>query len=161
MVSDETIVPRRALDHHDRLLVRELLGDARLSHRELARRTGISLATVNRRVRAMEEAGAIRGYRVQLDPEAAGWHLTVVVGLRIEKGHLRQLQQQIARDERIVSVYDVTGEWDGFVVARLRDRGDLDDLVKTTLSLPHILRTSTMVVLDTVSDHSIVTLASA
>ena len=146
------------VDKDDRLLLRELIADARLSHRELSRRTGLSLATVNRRVRRMEESGVIRGYSARVDPEAVGWHLSVLVGLRIEKGHLRAVQQEISRDPRIVGVYDITGDWDGFVVARLRDRRDLDDLAKTTLSGPHILRTSTMVVLDTVDEHAIVPL---
>lgn len=153
-----TPVPSASLDDDDRLLLRELLTDARLSHRELARRTGLSLATVNRRVRRMEESGAIRGYAVRIDPEAAGWNLSVLVGLRIEKGHLRTVQEDISRDPRVVGVYDITGDWDGFVIARLRDRRDLDDLAKTTLSGPHILRTNTMVVLDTVDEHAIVPL---
>lgn len=155
-MDDETPVARQRAGPQDRLLLRELLQDGRLSHRELARRTGLSLATVNRRVRQMERDGVIRGYTALVEPEAVGWTLTVVVGLRIEKGHLRTVQQAIAQDARIVSVYDVTGEWDGFVVARLRDRRDLDDLAKTTLSAPHILRTNTMVVLDTVSEASVV-----
>lgn len=151
-VRDETAVPTRRPDESDLLLLRELNEDARLSHRELARRTGISLATVNRRVRAMEDAGVIQGYHVRVDPEAVGWSLSVIVGLRIEKGHLREVQQRVAEDPRVVGVYDVTGDWDGFVMARLRDRRDLDDLAKTTLSQQHILRTNTMVVLDTVHE---------
>lgn len=154
----ETPVSSKSVDDDDRLLLRELLGDARLSHRELARRTGLSLATVNRRVRRMEEQGIIEGYAARIDPEAVGWHLSVLVGLRIEKGHLRAVQQEIAKDPRIVGVYDITGDWDGLVIARLRDRRDLDDLAKTTLSGPHILRTNTMVVLDTVAEQAIVPL---
>lgn len=155
---DGTPVPRSDVDKDDRLLLRELLDDARLSHRELSRRTGLSLATVNRRIRRMEDSGVIQGYSVRIEPEAAGWNLSVLVGLRIEKGYLRAVQQEIATDPRIVGVYDITGDWDGLVVARLRDRRDLDDLAKTTLSGPHILRTNTMVVLDTVAEQAIVPL---
>lgn len=158
VVPDGTPVSPQRLDHDDRLLLRQLLDDARLSHRELARRTGLSLATVNRRIRRMEETGAIQGYSVRIDPEAAGWNLSVLVGLRIEKGFLRTVQEEISKDPRIVGVYDITGDWDGFVIARLQDRRDLDDLAKTTLSGPHILRTNTMVVLDTVGEHAIVPL---
>lgn len=160
-MANETDVPKQPTDDQDLLLLRELSADGRLSHRELARRTGVSLATVNRRVRQMERDGTIRGYTVRLDPEAVGWTLTAIVGLRIEKGHLRAVQEQVAADDRVVGVYDFTGEWDGFVIARLRDRRDLDDLAKTTLSLPHILRTNTMVVLDTVAEQAIVPLPPA
>jgi DNA-binding Lrp family transcriptional regulator len=144
------------LDAQDRRLLQELLADGRASHRELAERTGFSLATVNRRIRAMEADKTIRGYTALVDPETVGWTLTVVIGLRIDKGFVRMVHEKISSDARIFGVYDVTGEWDGLVIARLRDREDLDDLVKTTLSLAHINRTNTMVVLKTVLEKAIV-----
>lgn len=146
-------------DATDRRILDELLKDGRASHRELAERTGLSLATVNRRVRHMEEAGVIRGYTAVLDPQQVGWGLTAVIGLRIDKGHVRAVHTQVAKDPRIFGVYDVTGEWDGIVLVRLRDREDLDDLVKGTLSLEHIQRTNTMIVLKTVQERAVVGLA--
>lgn len=156
---DGTPVPKPAppaLDDRDRRLLKELVADGRASHRELAERTGFSLATVNRRVRELEAAGVVRGYTALVDPEAAGWTLTAVIGLRIDKGHVRSVHEKISTDPRIFGVYDVTGEWDGLVLVRLRGREDLDDLVKTTLSLPHIQRTNTMVVLKTVLEKAVV-----
>lgn len=138
------------LDDTDRKILEVLLDDGRASHREVSERTGVSLATVNRRVRAMEEAKIIKGYTAQVDAEAAGWGFTAIIGMRIEKGHLRTVQEDMATDPRVFGVYDITGEWDGIILARLRDRADLDDLTKTTLSHDHVQRTNTMVVLKTV-----------
>lgn len=149
-------LPLPVLDEQDRVLLRELAADGRASHRELAQRTGFSLATVNRRIRALEAAKVIKGYAAIIDAEALGWTLTAVIGLRIDKGHVRAVHEKISSDPRIFAVYDVTGEWDGLVLVRLRGREDLDDLVKTTLSLPHINRTNTMVVLKTVLETSVV-----
>lgn len=146
----DTSVPAGAVSPPDRLLLQELLRDGRASHRELAERTGLALATVNRHVRRLEEDGTIKGYTVRLDAQRVGWTLTAIIGLRIDKGHVRAVHTAIAKDPRIFGVYDVTGDWDGLVLVRLRDREDLDDLVKGTLSLEHIQRTSTMVVLKTV-----------
>ena len=151
-----TETPPRELDGQDRTLLQELLLDGRASHRELAERTGYSLATVNRRIRSLEADKVIRGYTALVDPEAVGWTLTAVIGLRIDKGFVRSVHEKISSDPRIFGVYDVTGEWDGLVLVRLRDREDLDDLVKTTLSLAHINRTNTMVVLKTVLEKAIV-----
>ncbi|HUR62272.1 MAG TPA: Lrp/AsnC family transcriptional regulator [Candidatus Thermoplasmatota archaeon] len=156
-----TIVPPEALDEADRLLLGKLLEDGRASHRELAERTGLSLATVNRRVRKLEADGTIKGYTVVADAQRLGWGLTAVIGLRIDKGHVRAVHEEISSDPRIFGVYDITGEWDGLVLVRLKDREDLDDLVKTTLSLPHIQRTNTMVVLKTVLEKSFVGLPSS
>ena len=149
-MADRTAVPPRILDADDRALLRALRQDGRASQRDLAKATGLSLATINRRLRRLESESVVRGYAPILDAEAIGWGFTVIVGLRIDKGHLREVQESIAKDVRIFGVYDVTGEWDGVVLARLRDRADLDDLAKTTLSRPHIQRTNTMVVLSSV-----------
>ena len=143
------------MDKADAAILRELVKDGRASHRELASRTGLSLGTVNRRVRQLESDGTIRGYAALLDPERLGWGLTAVIGLRIEKGHVRRVHEAIAKDPRIFGGYDITGEWDGLVLVRLRDREDLDDLVKGTLSLEHIQRTTTMVVLKTVLEKAV------
>jgi Lrp/AsnC family transcriptional regulator for asnA, asnC and gidA len=160
-VANDTTVPVSAPSGLDRLLLQELLRDGRASHRELAERTGIALATVNRHVRKLEEDGTIRGYTVRLDPQRVGWTLTAVIGLRIDKGFVRTVHSAIAKDPRIFGVYDVTGEWDGLVLVRLRDREDLDDLVKGTLSLEHIQRTNTMVVLKTVHETAVASLPPA
>lgn len=149
-------VPPHALDATDRLLVEALLADGRQSHRQLAARTGLGLTTVSRRVHRLEAAGVLRGYTAVADPEALGWSLTAIIGLQIDKGHLRTVQAGIAQDPRVFGVYDVTGEWDGVVLARCRDRQDLDDLAKTTLSAEHIQRTYTMVVLKTVHEDALV-----
>jgi Lrp/AsnC family transcriptional regulator, regulator for asnA, asnC and gidA len=155
-VQTETTVPKPRVDGADLRLLDALVKDARQSHRQLAQKTGLALATVNRRVHRLEKDGIIRGYRALIDPEAVGWTLTAIIGLRIQKGHVRQAQRIIAKDPRIFGVYDVTGDWDGIVLARLRDRPDLDDLVKTTLSAQYVLRTNTMFVLSSVLDEAIV-----
>jgi Lrp/AsnC family transcriptional regulator, regulator for asnA, asnC and gidA len=158
-VANATPVSKPPVDDDDRRLLMALVADGRQSHRELAAATGLSLATVNRRVRRLEENGVIRGYHAHIEAEAAGWAMSALVGLRIDKGHLRDVQKTIAKDHRVFGVYDVTGEWDGVVLARLRDRADLDDLAKTTLSLAHIQRTNTMVVLATVLEDALVRVA--
>lgn len=150
-----TTVPPDALDDTDRAILRVLRDDGRASHREVSARTGFSLATVNRRIRALQDRQVIQGYSARIEPHAAGWAMTIMAGLRIDKGHLRPVQERIAQDPRVFAVYDVTGEWDGYVLARVRDRADMDELIKTTLSSPHIQRTSTMVVLATVQEDAI------
>lgn len=157
----ETAVPKRVIDADDALILDALTKEARLSHRQLAQKTGLALATVNRRLHRLEKGGVIRGYHALIDPQSVGWTLTAIIGLRIQKGHVRQAQRTIAKDPRIFGVYDVTGDWDGVVLARLLDRADLDDLVKTTLSAQYITRTNTMFVLSTVLEEAIVRVPAA
>jgi DNA-binding Lrp family transcriptional regulator len=140
------------LDETDRRIIEVLERDARTSLRKIAGEVGVALGTVSNRVRKMEEKGIITGYRVMLDSDRVGWGLTVVIGLRINKGLLIEIQEKIAKDPRVYGVYDVTGDFDSMVVARARDRRDLDDLSKNLLSMDGVARSVTHLVLNTVKE---------
>ena len=140
------------MDEVDKRILRVLEADARTSLRKIAEEVGVALGTVSNRVRKMESLGIIRGYTVLLDPDKAGWGLSVVIGLRIEKGRLIEIQEKIAKDNRVYGVYDVTGDYDSMVLARGKDRGDLDDLSKNVLSMSGIARSVTHLVLNSVKE---------
>ena len=63
-----------------------------------------------------------------------------MAGLRIAKGRMIDVQQKIAADPRVFSVYDVTGDWDSIVLARVKNRADLDDLTKTVFTLEGVTK---------------------
>ena len=65
------------LDAIDRKILKELQDDGRMTNVELARRVGISAPPCLRRVRALEEAGFIKGYRALLDEKLLGYEITV------------------------------------------------------------------------------------
>ncbi len=144
------------LDDTDRRIISVLQSDARASMRSIAEQAGVSLGTVSNRVHRLEDAGVIRGYTVQLNPELSGWELTVVIGLRIQKGRLIEIQEKIAQDNRIYSAYDVTGEFDSMIIARAKDRRDLDDLTKNVISIDGVESSVTHLVLNTVKESSTV-----
>ena len=143
------------IDDIDRRILAVLLADARTSMRSIAEEVGVALGTVSNRVKRMEEMGVIHGYGVHIDAEKVGWTMTVLCGLRIEKGQLMEVQRRIAEDSRVFGIYDVTGEFDSMVLARVRDRAHLDDLSKTVLSSEGIIRTVTHVVLNTVKQNGV------
>jgi DNA-binding Lrp family transcriptional regulator len=65
------------LDKIDRRILRDLQEDGRMTNVELAHRAGISAPPCLRRVRALEEAGIIRGYHADINAEALGYGVTV------------------------------------------------------------------------------------
>ena len=140
------------LDATDRDLLAALLEDARISQRGLAKRVGVAQGTITNRLRRLEGMGVIKGYTVLLDAESIGWTMTVITGLTIQKGSMIDVQQQIAADPSVFSVYDVTGDYDSMVLARVRGRKDLDDLTKTVFTLQGVQRSFTQVVLNTVKE---------
>jgi DNA-binding Lrp family transcriptional regulator len=69
-------MPLRRLDSIDRNILHELQKDGRITNVELARRVGISAPPCLRRVRSLEEAGYILGYRALLDEKVLGCEVT-------------------------------------------------------------------------------------
>ena len=143
------------LDDTDRKLIKALQEDGRYSMRALSDMVGVALGTVSNRLTKLEDSGVITGYTVEIDADKVGWEMTVVVGLRIVKGELLPVQRKIAADGRVFAVYDVTGEMDSLVFARVKDRDDLDNFTKTVLSTEGVERSETMVVLNTVKESGV------
>ena len=110
------------------------------------------MGAVSNRVKKLEERGIIKGYSVLLDHEKIGWELNVVIGLRIQKGRLIEIQEKIAKDNRIYGAYDVTGDFDSMILARAENRKDLDNLSKNVLSIEGVERSVTHLVLNTVKE---------
>ena len=142
------------LDHIDQLLLKALREDARQSQRELAKVVGISQGTVANRLRRLEDKGVILGYQVKINPEKIGYGMTIMAGLRIVKGKMIEVQHKISSDPRVFAVYDVTGDWDSIVLARVKNRQDLDNLTKTVFTLEGVARSFTHVVLNTVKEET-------
>ena len=143
------------MDELDQALLRMLIEDARQSMRRLSERLHVAPGTVATRLNRLETEGVIQGYVPRFDAAAVGWEFTIAVGLRISKGRLLEVQNRIAEDHRVIAVYDVTGEVDSLVIARMQDREDLDDFTKTALSSDGIERSNTHVVLNIVKeDHT-------
>ncbi|MFQ6061177.1 MAG: Lrp/AsnC ligand binding domain-containing protein, partial [Thermoplasmata archaeon] len=74
------------------------------------------------------------------------------IGIRISKGKLLEVQKRIAKDKRVYGVYDVTGDWDSIVMARFRNRNELNNFIKKVLSMDFVERTYTQFVLNVVKE---------
>jgi DNA-binding Lrp family transcriptional regulator len=74
-----------AVDTIDRKILAELQAEGRLTVTELAQRVGLSVAPCHRRLRELERAGAIRGYRAVVDPAAIGLGFEVLVQVTMDR----------------------------------------------------------------------------
>ena len=133
-------------------LLRCLNQNGKSSQRELAAFTGTALGTVNSHVKNLEKEKIIKGYYAEVDPEKVGFNLTAIINLRITKGKIMDLQDSIAKHPQVFGVYDVTGEWDSLILARFKNRQEMDSFIKTTLSQTHVERSNTSLVLNTVKE---------
>jgi DNA-binding Lrp family transcriptional regulator len=144
--------PQEGIDDVDVALLRALNQDARKSYRDLAKELQLALSTVSARVKRLESQGYVTGYVPVIDAQKLGFDLVVIIGVKIAHGKLLETQQKIAKIARVFGVYDVTGDWDSMILARFRDREELNDFVKDLLSLQHVERTGTQLVLNTVKE---------
>jgi Lrp/AsnC family transcriptional regulator for asnA, asnC and gidA len=140
------------IDELDRKIIWALNVNARKSFREIAKEVGTSTTAVINAVKKMETAGAIKGYIPVVDAEHFGVNLIAIVAVRISKGKLLETQKRISQDPRVTAVYDVTGDWDSFVIGYFKDRGDLNRFIKKLLGFPFIDRTVTHIVLNVVKE---------
>jgi DNA-binding Lrp family transcriptional regulator len=140
------------IEELDRKIVRALNANARRSFREIAKEVGTSATSVIHAVKKLEAAGVIKGYVPVVDPEYFGIGLAAIVAVRISKGKLLETQKRIARDPHVAAVYDVTGDWDSFIVGRFSGREDLNGFIKGLLAIPHVDRSVTHIVLNVVKE---------
>ena len=100
------------LDKFDRSILDELQADARLTNAELASRVGLSAAPCWRRVRALEQAGYIVGYRAEIDRHKIGLGVLAFVRLDADRNTgeaLRTMEEAIRKIPEIVSCHYISG----------------------------------------------------
>jgi Lrp/AsnC family leucine-responsive transcriptional regulator len=103
------------LDRTDWRLLDELQRDGRASYADLARVVAMSPSAVAERVRRLEEAGVITGYRATIDTERVGLPVLAFVRLRYPTGNYRPFHALLDSTAEVVEAHHVTGE-DCFVL---------------------------------------------
>jgi Lrp/AsnC family transcriptional regulator, leucine-responsive regulatory protein len=98
------------LDEINLRLLGELGRDPRLTMAELGRRVGMSSPAVTERVRRLEDAGVIAGYRVDLNPTALGLPLAAYIRIRPDPGQLPRIAELAQRIPEVVECHRITGE---------------------------------------------------
>jgi DNA-binding Lrp family transcriptional regulator len=140
------------IDQLDLRILRQLLLNGRISLRQLAAELRVSTTTVASRVSRLEKRNVVRGHSAIVDFEKLGYDLTVITEISVSKGKLLEMEREIAGLPNVCAVYDVTGEIDGVVIAKLKDREELSRFTKGLLAMPFVERTNTHLVLTTVKE---------
>ena len=123
------------LDAVDWRILRELQSDGRITNVELARRAGISPPPCLRRVRALEKAGIVKGYRAVLDQKQLGFDVTMfaMVGLHSQaEADLIAFEQRVAHLDVVRECYMLSGEVDFLLKCVAPDLATAQDFIITT-----------------------------
>lgn len=123
----------RDLDETDWQLVAALEADARQSYSELGRKVGLSQPATAERIKSLEAAGIIRGYRVDVDRSKIGYPITAFIRMDTDGEKCRRLQRDVSRLPEILECHRVTGEGSYILKAALKSVGDLENLIDRLL----------------------------
>jgi DNA-binding Lrp family transcriptional regulator len=137
----------------DRKLVNELLGDGRASLRSLADDLEVSVTTVSNHLSTLEDAGIIDGYTPRVDYDALGYDVTAVLQLKVEGPKLPEVTEELTTHDQMVSVYEVTGNYDIIAIGKFTDTDGMNAAIKGLLSDPSITDSNTNVVLNAAKEH--------
>src|SRR6187551_687926 len=96
------------LDSYDTRILAELQADARLTMAELGRRVHLSQPAVTERVRKLEAAGVITGYRATVNLGKLGYGIRAMV--RVGRAEYARVVKLVQQSPEVVSAYNVTGE---------------------------------------------------
>jgi len=139
----------RPLDGPDRLILSELIRDARTSIRSLAERVHISRANAYARVDRLVADGVITGFAAQIAHERAGLGTSAYVSLSIEQNSWREVSARLGRLPYVEHVSMLGADFDVLVLVRAPDNVALRDLVLDRIqSIPGVQTTRTWLVFD-------------
>ena len=130
------------LDKFDLAILKQLQDDGRLSNAELALRVGLSAAPCWRRVRALEQAGFIKGYRAEIDRHKIGLGVLAFVRLDADRNAgdvLRALEEAIRGIPEVVSCHYISGTGTFELQVVSRDLNSFSQFARDVLiNLPNV-----------------------
>ena len=143
------------IDEIDKKILNVLLENSKLSYRNIAKKVGVSVVTILKRVKILEKENIIKTFTADLDYEKLGYDVSVMIKMRISKGKLFEVEKKIAVDSHVFAVYDVTGDFDSMVIAKFKSRKTLDKFLKKIQSYEFVGRTETILILNTIKEKNI------
>jgi Lrp/AsnC family leucine-responsive transcriptional regulator len=127
-------VSKLLLDSRNQKLLAALLKNPRASVTDLARKVGLSAPATRERMLRLEEAGVIKGWRLELDPKALGFPIAVLVRVRPMPGQLPKIAKLAQSLPQVTECHRITGEDCFLMRAHLRALEELDGLLDKFLA---------------------------
>jgi Lrp/AsnC family leucine-responsive transcriptional regulator len=147
IAQESTTSETTPLDEMDASILRYLERHGRATNYEVGEAVGLSASAASRRILALENEGAIRGYRALVDDRLFGKRMTVYIRVTLERQSasvLGAFEAAVRRCREIVSCHLMAGQYDYMLVARVAGIDDYGSLHQNELSrLPGVTRLET------------------
>jgi Lrp/AsnC family leucine-responsive transcriptional regulator len=146
------------MDSIDKKILETLQQRGRITNVELAKRNNLSPSSMLERVRRLEEKGAIKGYRADLDPAALGYRVQAMVLITLSRhqmGSIDTFEESIRAIREVGACYHLTGQYDYLVHLIVRDIDHLGVVIKHTIGkIAGVEKQETFLVLSTVKSNA-------
>lgn len=147
------------IDRFDAAILRELATEGRLPVTELARRIGLSKTPTQARVKRLEDAGVIAGYRAVLNPIRMGLAHVAFVEVRLSdtrESALKAFNRAVQGVAEIEECHMMASSFDYLLKVRTGDISEYRRVLGERISsLPHVASTSTFVVMEAVKERGL------
>ena len=139
----------------DKRIINSLVKDPRKSYRELAKDAKVSIATISNKLKELSKKGILKNYTTLVDYDLLGYEVHVIINIRVSQGQEVVVEKKLFNSPNVTAIYDLTGDFDIMVVARFRNRRELDTYLKTIQAYEFVERTQTQLVLSTIKEKPI------
>ena len=138
------------LDELDRQILMILQQDGRASNVSIAKKLRTGHTRIRDRIKRMEDAGIIKGYRAVINPALLGQGILCIVQMKVDQSlDFDQLIKQVLNIPEVVEIVNVTGQFDAHIRVWARDVSHLRDILYNKLSaLPAHESTNSTIVLE-------------
>lgn len=123
--------------------------NARQSNAEIGRQVGISSPAVSERIKRMEDAGIILGYKTVVSPLDMGYQLKAIITLHAFIGKLKPFLEKVKTFDEVLNCYRITGNENIVMEVVLKNQKHLETFIdqlivygetKTQIVLSHVTR---------------------
>ncbi len=138
------------IDGIDKILLNELMKDARVSINLLSKQVGISGAAVHQRLKKLEKSGLIQGSQIIINPKKLGYTTLAFVGIYLDKAmNNPSAVAQLQKINEVLECHYTTGDWSVLVKILCKDNEHLMNLLNNQIQkIAGISRTETFISLD-------------
>lgn len=146
-IAHMTLESKLELDNKDWQLLEALQQDARLGYAELGRKVRLSAPAVAERVKRLEEAGVIAGYRAVIEPKRLGYSIDAMVRLRCDGGICSRIGKIVEDIPEVLDCRRLAGEDSALLRVVAMSIGHLEAVLDRLLKIHSSISTTTLIVL--------------
>lgn len=137
------------IDEKDLMILEILQRDSDVTFTEIGKALKISPSTAYNRVKKLKDLGLIKKMISVIDYERLGFRVRAIILIRSDPKKLESVVEELKKKDRIVAIYDVTGEPTLIALAITRNHSDLAKLLDEIGKIDGVHSTNTMIIMRT------------